>query len=134
MRKDIIIGEVSDVAIAISPEEGEGGENVWVVYFLNLKKVPIESVLVNAQGKGMVDGEERQTATMRFFLDRVEPGTWRKLEILLPEAFVLNNQYWVSFYEQKSIFDKKYLFEANSISEDNFVMLPLLNKAGVLAQ
>ena len=87
---------------------------------------------IRDRGKGQVDGEERQTATMRFYIENIEAKSWRKLEILLPEAFVLNNQYWVSFYEQGSIFDKKFVFAANTINDENMMPLPLLDKQGVI--
>lgn len=132
MKKDIYLEEVKNISIAIVPENLASGEPEWVVYFLNLKDVPVSSVLINAEGRGMVAGEERHTATMRFFLDKVEAKSFKKFEMILPEAFALNNQYWVSFYIDQTIFDKKYIFAANTINQDRLVIVPLLNKPGVL--
>lgn len=123
--------EVRDVAIAIVPELNAEGENEWIVYFINMKNYALDAVLINAEGKGIIDGEERRTAVMRFFIDKAEPCSAKKLEILMPEAFVLNNQYWVSFYEGPNICDKKFVFDANTIDEANLVSVPLINRPGI---
>lgn len=132
MKKDIQLEEVKNVSIAIVPEKLGTGEPEWVVYFLNLKDVAVNSVLINAEGRGMIGGEERHTATLRFFLDKVEARSYKKFEMILPEAFALNNQYWVSFYVDQNIFDKKYIFAANTINQDRLVIVPLLDKPGVV--
>jgi hypothetical protein len=130
MRKDIEIPEVKDIAIAIVPEKSGEGEREWSVYFLNLKEYAVDAVLINASANGRVNGEERHTATLRFFLDRIEGRSVKKFESILPDTFALNNHYWVSFYEGRQIFDKKYVFAANTVNEDRLVMVPILNKAG----
>jgi len=134
MKKDIEIPEVKDIAIAIVPELNEAGAREWSVFFLNLKDIAVDSVLINATGRGRVNGEEKHTATLRFFLDHIEPQSAKRFEMILPEAFALNNEYWVSFYQDKNIFDKKYIFAANSISEDRTVIIPILNKPGVMVK
>lgn len=132
MKRDINMDEVTGVAIAVVPEKRDNEEVQWSVYFLNLKEVAVQTVLINARGWGLVSGVEKYTAEMRFFLEDVEPGTYKKFEIILPEALSLNNQYWVSFYAEDNIFDKKYLFNANSINEDMLVDIPLINRPGIL--
>lgn len=134
MKKDIQIEEVTNVGIAIVPEHPESDQTEWSVYFLNMKDTEITSVLINAEARGMVGGEEKHTATLRFFLKDVAAKSFKKFELVLPDTFALNNQYWVSFYEEGKIFDKKYIFAANSISQDRLVVVPLLNKPGVLVQ
>jgi hypothetical protein len=52
--------------------------------------------------------------------------------MLMPDTFLLNNQYWVSFYEDGQIFEKKFVFAANTISRDRMVMIPVLSRAGVM--
>lgn len=131
MKKDITIEEVRNIAIAIVPDKLDAPEPQWSVYFINLKDVPVETVLINAEGRGYVAGEEKHTAVMRFFLDRVEANSFKKFELILPDAFALNHQYWVSFYENQKICEKKYIFTANSINQDRLVMVPLLDRPGI---
>ena len=51
---------------------------------------------------------------------------------MMPEVFGLTNQYLLSFYIDRVIFDKKYIFLAESIIDDNLVNIPLINRPGVL--
>jgi|694.fasta_scaffold01302_6 hypothetical protein len=132
MKKDITIEEVRDVAIAIVPELNEHQEYDWMVHFLNLKDKPLTSVLINAEARGMIDGVEKHTAVMRFYIEEVGAQSSKKFEMLMPDTFLLNNQYWVSFYEDGQIFEKKFVFAANTISRDRMVMIPVLSRAGVM--
>jgi hypothetical protein len=132
MKKDLQIEEVKDIAIAIVPDHLASESPEWSVYFLNLKEVAVSSVFINAEARGVVNGEEKHTAILRFFLKDVEARSYKKFELIMPDTFALNNQYWVSFYENEKIFDKKYLFAANSISQDRLVNVPLLDKPGVI--
>ncbi len=132
MRKDIAIEDVKDVAIAIVPELNEHQEYDWLVYFLNLKNKPLSSVIINAEARGMIAGTEKHTAVMRFYMEEILGQSCKKFEMLMPETFELNNQYWISFYEDGKIFEKKFVFVANTISIDRMVMIPILNKPGVI--
>lgn len=134
MKKDIVIKDATDIAIAIVPDTKEDGETDWTVYFFNFKETKIESVLINASAAGVVDGEEKHTATVRFFIEKLEPLSYKKIEAILPEALRLNNRYWVSYYEGNEIFEKKYLIAADSNIPDNFMMVPFLNKPGLIVQ
>lgn len=132
MRKDIEHPEVKNIAIAVVPENTPAGQQFWSVYFLNLKRVAVEGVLVNARGYGELDGRKKETATIRYFLDVVEAQAYRKVENMIKESTAITNQYWVSFYEGEKMFDKKYIFLPESITKNNFVNVPLLNKPGVM--
>lgn len=132
MKKDIIPPIVEDIAVAIVTEENELGENEWNVYLLNLKKEKIEGVLVTSKGYGSLDGEEVKTSTLRHFLDEVKAHSFVKIEPIVETVFGLNNEYWVSFYINKVMYDKKYIFLAESITPTNLIMIPLINKRGVM--
>jgi hypothetical protein len=132
VKKDIIHPVVEDVAVAIVREQDEKGETVWNVYLLNLKEEDIEGVLVTSSGYGELQGEHRKTSTLRHFLDIVPSKTFVKIEPIMQDLFGLSNQYWVSFYLNKQIYDKKYVFLAESVREENFTTVPLLKKKGVM--
>ena len=118
--------------MAIVEESDNLGQPAWFVYILNLKKKEITNVLVSSKGYGQKDGEKVRTSTLRHYLENVAAGSFQKVEPIMPELFGLNNEYWVSFYEDKQIFDKKYVFLAESIAEHNYTNIPLINKRGVL--
>ncbi len=136
MLKDIPELRVEDIALAIVPDLGEDPEpnefTVWDVFLINLKKQPIHQVLVSSTGYGSIQGEEVKTATLRHFIEEVEPMSAALVEPIDSQVFGLNNEFWVSFYVGKTIYDKKYLFLPESIMVDNFSHIPVLNKTGVM--
>jgi hypothetical protein len=89
-------------------------------------------VLVSSQGYGSHQGEEVKTSVLRHFFDELQPMSAALVEPIDKAVFGLNNEYWVSFYVGKNIYDKKYLFLPESILVDNFSHIPVLNKTGVM--
>ena len=132
MKKDIKPPVVKDIGLAIIKEENELFQPVWNVYLINLKKQAIEGVLVTSRGYGFYNGKEVKTSTLRHFLDTIPPMSFSKVEPIMENVFGLNNEFWVSFYINKVMYDKKYVFLAESIKEENFILIPILNKKGVL--
>ena len=128
MKKDILRPKVEDVAMAIVKEDNEE----WAVYLINQKDVPLENVLVVSKGYGKVDGEQVETSQLRHFIEVVPAMGGAKVEKVVDEVFGLTNEYMLSFYIDRLIYDKKYIFLAESVIEDNLVVVPLLEKPGVL--
>ena len=138
MLKDIPQILVTDVAVAILPAEETDTENLppeealWNVYILNLKDVPIENVIVSSKGYGSYQGEHVKTSVLRQFLGNMEPNSFMPIEAIQEKVFGLNNEYWVSFYIKNDIFDKKYVFLPETIKEEFFTTVPILNRKGVM--
>ena len=132
MKKDITPPEVKDIAVAVVNEQNELGETEWNVYLINMRPNDIEGVLVSSMGYGLFNDEEVKTSTLRHFLDEVKSKEFRKIEPLLDTVFGLNNEFWVSFYDNKVMYDKKYIFLPETIKEENFVLIPYINKKGVM--
>ena len=63
MKKDIEHPEVEGIAVAVVKQTNELGEEDWYAYFLNLKNVTVQNVLVTSRGYGMLDDEEIKTST-----------------------------------------------------------------------
>ena len=132
MKKDIPFYEVTDIAVAVIKELNEKGDQVWNVYLINLKDEVIEGVLVTSTGYGEMNNEKVKTSTLRHFLDVVEPHSFCKIEPIMEDVFGVNNEYWVSFYLNNIMYDKRYVFLAESINESNFTLVPEINKMGVM--
>lgn len=136
MLKDIPELKVEDIALAVVPDIQTGEQvnefTVWDVFLINLKKQRIHGVLVSSHGYGLLGGEEVKTSVLRHFFDELEPMSAALVEPIDREVFGLNNEYWVSFYVDKTIYDKKYLFLPESILVNNFSLIPVLNKTGVM--
>ena len=131
MIKDIHRPEVTDVGVAIIREEGEDGF-VWNVYLLNLKGELLEGVLVSSTGYGQINDEPIKTSILRHSLNNVEPLDFAKIEPIMEDLFVLNNEFWVSFYIENVLYDKKFVFLPGTISEEFFTSIPVIFKKGVL--
>src|SRR5690606_27483715 len=134
MIKDIHAPKVEGVAMAVVPERDEAGEEAWYVYLINEQEIALENVLVSSRGYGQIQGEKRKTSEMRHFIGELGPKSWAKIERIVEDVFPLNNQYWLSFYVGRSLHDKRYIFLPESIQEENFTTLPLMNKRGVMIQ
>jgi hypothetical protein len=133
MLKDIHRPEVENIALAVVREqEEETGETVWNVYLINLYEEDITGVLVASKGYGELNGEPVKTSVLRHLIDHVGALDYVKVEPIMPSLFGLSNEYWISFYLQQQIFDKKYVFLAESITENNFTLIPFIGKPGVM--
>lgn len=120
--------------MAVVREADEEGAEAWYVYLINAKDVALDNVLISSTGYGEIDGEHRATSEMRHYLEALGPKSWARIERIMENVFALSNQYWLSFYVDGHIHDKKYIFVAGSIHEEHFTNLPLMNARGVLIQ
>ena len=135
MKEDIDIPVVEDISVAIVKEwNDEKTAEVFNVYLLNQKKEQIDDVLVASKGYGQnkTTGEKIITSTLRHYLGTIEKKSFAKIEPIVEEVFGLNNEYWVSFYVDGKIYDKKFVFLAETVIEENMVKVPLINKNGVI--
>lgn len=132
MIKDIHRPVVEDVFVAVVKELNEVHEPVWNVYLVNQKSVSIEGVLVSSKGYGEINGEEVKTSMLRHFLDVLPPQSFARIEPIMENVFGLFNEYWLSFYVEKVIYDKKFIFAPETIIDSHLVNIPVLNKKGVM--
>ncbi|MCF8253518.1 MAG: hypothetical protein K9H61_11950 [Bacteroidia bacterium] len=132
MLKDIEVESLEGVSIAVVNELGENMEMVWNVYVINYTQNLLEGVLVSSKGYGKLNGEEVQTSQLRHFLETIEPLSYSKIEPIISDLFVLNNEYWLSYYVNGKMYDRKFVFLENTIKEDGLELVSLLNKPGLL--
>jgi hypothetical protein len=132
MIKDLPQNKVEDIAVAVALEKESAESKIWYVYLINLKDQPIENVLVTSKGYGEKDGEQVKTSTLRHMIPLIEGNATALIEPIDEQTFGLNNEYWVSYYIGRDIYDKKFIFVPESIVEGNFIKLPVLNKVGVM--
>ena len=135
MKKDIDIPKVEDISVAVIKEwNDEKTEEIFNVYLINLKKSGIKNTLVSSKGYGenKSTGEKVNTSVLRHFLGDVDADSFIKIEPIIEEVFGLNNEYWVSFFEGSQMYDKKFIFLAETIREENMINVPIINKKGVV--
>ncbi|MDX2001976.1 MAG: hypothetical protein SFW35_06080 [Chitinophagales bacterium] len=133
MIKDIDFRKVTNLAMAVTPDEKTGEEvTMWKVYLINLRDRAISNVMVSSEGYGEIDGKAVKTSALRQFIEKVDAEGYVELEILPKELTTLNNQFWVSFWVDGILYDKKYVFVTESIQEDFFTNIPVVAKRGVM--
>ncbi|MBI2257650.1 MAG: hypothetical protein HYU67_01995 [Flavobacteriia bacterium] len=135
MRQELLGPKVEDVAVAIVQEMNEFNEKMYNVYLLNLKKEEImEGIIITSVGYGenVNTGEKVKTSTLRHTLEVLLPNEAAKIEPIMEEVFGLTNEYWVSFWIDNQMFDKKYIFLPETIQDNKMKELPLLRKKGVI--
>jgi len=131
VRAEDLIHRAEDIAVAVVPELIED-ENGWMVYLVNLKNTSLENILVSSQGYGEIDNRNLRTSELRHYIEKLDAHKYSKIEPIIEDVFGLANEYWVSFYINKTIYDKKFVFLPESICETNFVTIPFLNRKGVM--
>lgn len=134
MKKDILFPKPDGVHMAAVYETDSEGTQGWFVYVINTRKDLIHSVMCTSKGYGKVDGKEKITSTLRRVLPDMASESAQKVEYVPEELLGMNNEYWLSFYEDKQIFDKKYIFMAESLIHENEVLVPIIGKKGILIE
>lgn len=132
MKKDLPENIVENISIAIVMESATPEAKNWNVYLINLKNEPIQTVLVSSKGYGEKDGEKVKTSILRHSIGDVGPRDYALIEMIDEQVFGLTNEYWLSYYIDKQIYDKKFVFVPESIVESNLTRVPILNKPGVM--
>jgi len=131
MKKDIDFPKVEQVGICAIPQENEG-KTLWKVYIINMLDKAITNVLVSTRGYGKHDKQEIKTSELRHYFEEIQPHSDRAIEVIPEELIGLNNQYWVSFYVGRTIFDRKFIFLPDTLLKKNLTSVPILNKQGIL--
>jgi hypothetical protein len=132
MMKDIEVPEVKNVTLAVTRKKSPGESEEWKVYLINNNQFPLENTLVASKGYGEKDGEKQNTSVLRHFLETVPPHSSALIEPIDPAVFHLNNEYWVSYYIGRQIFDKRFVFVPDTIREENISFIKELEMEGVL--
>ncbi|MEP2237148.1 MAG: hypothetical protein ABJI22_02230 [Maribacter sp.] len=131
MKKDIEIPVVKDVYVAIIREWNEEFlDKDWNAYVINDKDTAIEMTMVVSKG---YDGD-RKTSIMRHNLGIVEPKSSKKIEVVQEDVLTLNNEFFVTFFANGKLHDKRFVFEKNTVTESNLTVIPLIEKEGIYAK
>jgi len=134
MKKDILIPKVENVAFVVAMEQGENEEPAYNVYLLNLRDDIMEGIIVTSTGYGKNEqtGETIRTSTLRHCMEILLPNEAAKIEPIMPDVFGLTNEYFLSFWVNDVMYDKKFLFLPDAISEKNMIFIDKLGVKGVM--
>lgn len=131
MKKDIQFPQIEKVFVSVVREKDA---EQWRVYLLNRSEKQLDTVMVTSKGYGIKGGEEQKTSVLRHMIPRIESGEYALIEPIDEQVFHLNNEYWVSFFIDGQLYDKKYIFVPETIIKENLSYIDELQTEGVLHQ
>jgi len=135
MKKDIIIPEVENVFVAAIQEWSDDFmEKVWFAYLVNDSDFLIESVMVVSKAFGTIDGEMKKTSLLRHAFIEIPPVSVMKIEMIYKSVLALNNEFSVSYFIGDKLYDKKFIFKANSVNETATEEVPILFVEGIIVR
>lgn len=135
MKKDIIIPEVENVFFAAVQEWSDDFmEKVWYAYLVNDSDYLIESVMVVSKAFGTIDGEMKKSSLLRHAFMEVPAVSVVKVEMIEKSVLALNNEFMLTFFMDGKLYDKKFIFKANSINETEVEEVPILFVDGVIVR
>ena len=109
-------------------------EKVWFIYLVNDSDFNLDSVMVVSKAFGTIDGEMKKTSLLRHAFVEIPAVSVVKVEMLEKSVTTLNNEFMVTFFIGNTLYDKKFTFNANSISENNVEEVPILFVDGVIVR
>ena len=135
MKKDIIIPEVENVFMAVVQEWSDDFmEKVWYAYLVNDSDFQLDGVMVVSKAFGTLDGEMKKTSVLRHAFAEIPEVSVAKIEMIEKSLLALNNEFMVTFFIGNTLYDKKFIFKANSIQEANQEEVPILFVEGVIVR
>ena len=133
MKDELKGPKVEKVSVAIVEMMVEN-EKSYYAYLLNLREDIMEGIIISSTGYGenTKTGDRSKTSTLRHSIEVLLPNEAARIEPIMPEVFGLSNEYWVSFWVNEVMYDKRFVFPAESISEKNMQMIEILGQKGVI--
>lgn len=132
MKKDINFPKVTDIKVAVGKTIDEKGESDWYVYIINNKPTDLNNVMIVSNAEENEEGTGRKTSTLRHFIEGLEASSFAKVERIDPTVFSFYNQFWVSFYIGRELFDHK--FRIQPFSEWELDEIEELDMQGKIAE
>jgi len=135
MKSDIIIPQVENVFLAAVQEWSDDFmEKVWYVYLVNDSDFDLDSVMVVSKAFGTLDGEMKKTSLLRHAFPNVPAVSVVKIEMVETSVLRLNNEFMVTYFIGSTLYDKKFIFRAQTITPDYVEEVPILFVDGVIVR
>lgn len=135
MKADITIPKVENVFLAAVQEWSDDFmEKVWCIYLVNDSDFDLESVMVVSKAFGTIDGEMKKTSLLRHAFMQVPSVSVVKVEMVEKSVLRLNNEFMVTYFIGNTLYDKKFIFRAQSITPDYVEEVPILFVDGVIVR
>jgi len=133
MKKDIIIPTVENVFLAAVQEWSDDFmEKVWYAYLINDSDFNLDGVMIVSKAFGTIDGEMKKTSLLRHAYVEVPAVSVVKVEMIEKSVLALNNEFMLTFFIGEKLYDRKFIFKADSINENAVEEVPILFVDGII--
>ena len=133
MKKDIIIPTVENVFLAAVQEWSDDFmEKVWYAYLINDSDFNLDGVMIVSKAFGTIDGEMKKTSLLRHAYVAVPAVSVVKIEMIEKSVLALNNEFMLTFFIGEKLYDRKFIFKADSINENAVEEVPILFVNGII--
>jgi hypothetical protein len=136
MREELFGPKVENVGVAVVQLLNEESLPEYCVYLLNFREDIIEGIIITSTGYGenVNTGEKIKTSTLRHCIELLLPNEAAKIEPIMEDVFGISNEYWVSFWIDDVMYDKKFVFPPETICEKNLKPIKQLGARGIMIQ
>lgn len=134
MREELMGPKVENVKMVVIPEKNEEGAIQHYVYLVSLRDDIMEGIIITSRGYGenVQTGEQVKTSTLRHCIEVLLPNEAAKIEPIMEDVFGLTNEYWLSFWADDVMYDKKFIFLPETIQEKNMQDIPQMGRKGIM--
>jgi hypothetical protein len=135
MKKDIQIPIVENVFLAAVQEWSDDFmESVWYVYLINDSDFDLDSVMLVSNAFGTINNEMKKTSLLRHAFVKIPSVSVIKIELIEKSLLQLNNEFMLTYFIGNTLYDKKFIFKANSINEQMVEEVPILFVDGIIVR
>jgi len=134
MREELFGPKVENVCVVVAQQWNEENHPEYYVYLMNLRDDIMEGIIITSTGYGenANTGEKIKTSTLRHCIEILLPNEAAKIEPIMEEVFGISNEYWVSFWVNDVMYDKKFIFPPETICDKNLKPIKQLGLKGIM--
>lgn len=111
MLKDLDFNKATKIEMAVAKTPNQEGESTFYLYLINKNSFALRNVLISTEAFEHEDGSGRKTSKLRHFIEELGPGSEQKIETVDPSVFGFFNHFWLSYYYEEKMFDKKFVLK-----------------------
>ncbi|NPA34525.1 MAG: hypothetical protein GXO48_06330 [Chlorobi bacterium] len=131
MLKDIDFPIGRDVEVFAVEIEERGDGRWWKVFIHNKGDKPLKNVLISSVAYD--EFGRRKTQIFRYHIDLLESREYAPLDILTPQLQSLLNEYFISYWQEGVLYERRLTFPSHHFLKDNEVDIPVLGIKGIFA-
>lgn len=133
MKLKDLIPPVEGLSLIVTLEETTA-EDQFTIFLFNEKNDILEGIIITCVGylENPDSGQPIKTSVLRHSLEIMLPNEAARIELIMPEVFRLYNEYWVSFWVNDDLFDKKFIIPPFAIDKEKMNFIEAVGSKGLV--